>query len=529
MGIDVVSEPTSDMSGKESDPGVSAQPETSPMRPPPCTLVVFGGAGDLTRRLIAPALYNLKRAHLLPEEFAVVGVAHHDLDDGSFRQALRAGVRDFIGDAVVADDWGWLAERMRYLRGEFEDPQTYTQLAKMIDTADGPGNVLFYLATPAKVFSAIVNRLGQADLVRESPGQWRRVVVEKPFGNDLASSEALNRDILGVLTEPQVFRIDHYLGKETVQNILVLRFANGLFEPLWSCEHIDHVQITASETIGVEGRGKFYEATGALRDMVPNHLFQLLALVAMEPPGGFRADALNAQKAKVLDAVQPFDAASVRANVVRGQYGAGVLDGGALGPYRSEPDVAADSATETYVALKLMIDNWRWMGVPFYLRTGKALAARQTEITVQFKQAPMEFFRGTPVAALPPNDLTLHIQPDEGVTLRFGAKAPGPEVRIGGVEMKFAYEDYFKISLSTGYETLIYDCMIGDATLFQRADTIEAGWRIVQPMLDFWAHDSAGPMPTYPAGGEGPAEATALLQRDGRSWRPIKTGPPLKS
>jgi glucose-6-phosphate 1-dehydrogenase len=497
--------------------------ETAPV-PAPCTLVIFGGAGDLTKRLVAPALYNLKRAKLLPEQFAVIGVAHHDMDDESFRQALGAGVRDLVGDGLATGDWDWLAERMRYLRGEFEDPQTYSRLTQAIAASGATGNVLFYLATPAKVFSTVVSRLGEAGLVRESEGQWRRIVVEKPFGSDLASAEALNREILGVVGESQVFRIDHYLGKETVQNILVLRFANGLFEPLWNREHIDHVQITAAETVGVEGRGKFYEATGALRDMVPNHLFQLLALVAMEPPGAFRADALNAEKAKLLDAVRPFDDDGVGSNVVRGQYGASEIREEARDAYKSVPYVAADSVTETYVALKLMIDNWRWMGVPFYLRTGKALAVRQTEITVQFKQAPMAFFRSTPVANLTPNDLTLHIQPDEGITLRFGAKAPGPEVRIAGVEMKFSYEDYFKLVPSTGYETLIYDCMIGDATLFQRADAIEAGWRIIQPVLDLWGKDTGAPLQTYPAGGDGPAEAAALLKRDGRCWRPLETG-----
>jgi glucose-6-phosphate 1-dehydrogenase len=511
--------PSGSAAAREAD----SKAETAPL-PPPCTLVVFGGAGDLTKRLLAPALYNLKRANLLPEQFTVIGVAHHDMDDESFRQALRGGVRNFVGDDAVAGDWDWLAGRMRYLRGEFEDPQTYSRLAQAIAASGGTGNVLFYLATPAEVFSTVVSRLGEAGLVRESEGHWRRIVVEKPFGSDLASAEALNREILGVLAESQVFRIDHYLGKETVQNILVLRFANGLFEPLWNREHIDHVQITAAETVGVEGRGKFYEATGALRDMVPNHLFQLLALVAMEPPGAFHANALNAEKAKLLDAVHPFDAASVRADVVRGQYGAGEINGEARGAYRSSPDVAADSGVETYVALRLMIDNWRWMGVPFYLRTGKALAARQTEITVQFKQAPMAFFRGTSVAGPTPNDLTLHIQPDEGVSLRLGAKAPGPVMKVGGVEMTFAYEDYFKIAPSTGYETLIYDCMIGDATLFQRADAIEAGWRIIQPVLDLWAEGSGEPPPTYPAGGDGPAEAAALLQRDGRCWRPLETG-----
>lgn len=490
--------------------------------PDPCTLVIFGAGGDLTKRLLMPALYNLRRAKLLPENFSLVGVARNDKDDEGFRRDLGNALDEFVAGDAAAEDQKWLAGRMHYIRGDFNDPALYKKLAQFLEKTEGtPANCLFYLATPAKVFSTIVRRLGEADLVREADGHWRRVIVEKPFGSDLRSAETLNRDILAVLAESQVYRIDHYLGKETVQNIMVLRFANGLFEPLWNRDHIDHVQITVAETVDVERRGKFYDATGALRDMVPNHLFQLLTLTAMEPPSCFDPDATRSEKTKVLNAVRNLGNDNARINVVRGQYGAGIVENKKIVPYRQAPNVAPDSVTETYVALKLTIDNWRWAGVPFYLRTGKALAKRRTEIAIQFKQAPLALFRDTPVDRLTPNDLILHIQPDEGVTLRLSAKIPGPSVRISGVEMRFDYEDYFKAAPKTGYETLIYDCMIGDATLFQRADTIEAGWRVVQPVLDAWAESRAAELPIYPAGSMGPGEADLLLTRDGRRWRAV--------
>jgi glucose-6-phosphate 1-dehydrogenase len=490
-----------------------------------CVLVIFGGAGDLAKRLLIPALYNLRRAGLLPEDFAVIGVARTEKDDESFRRDFRDSLRKFADGKVVEDDWNWLAGRISYLKGDFDDPAAYKKLAQLLSKTDKShntgGSYLFYLATPPQVFGTIVRQLGDASLVREAEGQWRRVIIEKPFGSDLPSAEALNRDILGVLAESQIYRIDHYLGKETVQNILVFRFANGIFEPLWNRNHIDHVQITVTEALGVEQRGKFYDATGALRDMVPNHLFQLLTLTAMEPPTCFGAEAVRSEKAKVLEAVRPFGPEDARRNVVRAQYGAGVIDGKKIEPYRRAANVAPDSVTETYVALKLAIDSWRWAGVPFYLRTGKALAARRSEIAIQFKQAPFALFRDTPVDRLTPNIMVLQIQPEEGMTLRFSAKIPGPNVHMDGVEMKFNYTDHFKAAPSTGYETLIYDCMIGDATLFQRADNIEAGWRVVQPALDAWAKDGVAELPLYPAGSAGPAEADALLARDGRHWRPI--------
>ena len=504
---------------------IGANEMTAQPKPPACTLVIFGAAGDLTRRLLLPALYNLRRAGLLPEQFALIGVARHDENDDTFRQKLGDSLREFARGRAEGGDYLWLAERTHYLRGDLDDPAAYTRLAELLADTDRVhrtrGNYLFYLATPAAAFATVVRQLDKAGLVRETGGGWRRVIIEKPFGSDLRSAQELNREILGVLAESQTYRIDHYLGKETVQNIMVFRFANGLFEPVWNRDHIDHVQITVAETVGVEQRGKFYDATGALRDMVPSHLFQLLTLTAMEPAAGFDADDLRAEKTKVLNAVHSFGGKDGRGNVVRAQYGAGSIGDRKITPYRQALNVAPDSATETYVALKVMIDNWRWAGVPFYLRTGKSLARRRTEIAIQFKQAPLAFFRDTPVERLTPNDLILHIQPDEGVTFGFGAKIPGPTVRIAGVEMKFNYRDYFRAAASTGYETLIYDCMIGDATLFQRADNIEAGWRVVQQVLDAWAEDRVTELPTYPAGSAGPGEAEALLRRDGRRWRAI--------
>ncbi|HEY7302286.1 MAG TPA: glucose-6-phosphate dehydrogenase [Xanthobacteraceae bacterium] len=491
---------------------------------PPCAVVIFGAAGDLTRRLLLPALYNLCRAQLLPQQFALIGIARANLDDEKFRRDLGEGLHQFGSDARRSD-WQWLANRMLYLLGDFDDPAVYEQLKRLLEKTDEErgteGNYLFYLATPPQAFAKVVQRLAAAGLLHESEGRWRRVIVEKPFGTDLRSAQELNRDLLRVIDEHQIYRIDHYLGKETVQNIMVLRFANGIFEPIWNRDRIDHVQITVAETVGVERRGKFYDKTGALRDMVPNHLCQLLSLVAMEPPSCFGAHAVRAEEDKALDAVRPFDAQAVRRDVVRGQYGAGVVDGKNVVAYRRASDVAPDSTTETYVALKLMIENWRWAGVPFYLRTGKALARRRTEIVIRFKQAPFGLFRDTPVERLAANDLILYIQPDEGATLRFNAKIPGPSVRMAGVDLEFDYRDYFDRAPSTGYETLIYDCMIGDPTLFKPAASIEAGWRLVQPMLDAWSRERETAIPIYPAGSAGPAEADQLLARDGHVWRPL--------
>ncbi|HEY4163186.1 MAG TPA: glucose-6-phosphate dehydrogenase [Dongiaceae bacterium] len=495
-------------------------------------MVIFGAAGDLTKRLVVPALYNLVAAKQLPDGFQLVGVDLAAKTTAEWRDGLTETMKKFVGgsgefeaDHIDQAAWGWLAERMSYLQGDLGDPGTYsrlgTHLAKLDKTAGTAGNHLFYLAVADRFFSTAVAGLGAAGLVTESGDQWRRVVIEKPFGHDLASAKALNAEILKTLQEHQIYRMDHFLGKETVQNIMALRFANGLFEPLWNRRHIDHVQITAAETVGVEQRGKFYEKTGALRDMVPNHVFQLLAMTAMEPPISFDANAVRAKKAEVIEAIRPLQPGRVLRDVVRGQYGAGTVLDKPVRAYREESDVAPNSNVETFVAWKLKIDNWRWAGVPFYLRTGKYMARRWTEIAIRFHQAPYTLFRGTHVERMNPNWMILRIQPDEGIALEFAAKRPGPSVKLSTVSMDFAYKTYFSMAPNTGYETLIYDCMIGDATLFQRADNVEAGWRAVQPILDGWADHPPRDFPNYVAGGTGPEAADELLARDGRAWRPL--------
>ena len=395
------------------------------------------------------------------------------------------------------------------------------RLEKLEANRSTGGNRLFYLATPPVAFAPIAKQLGRAGMLKEEGGAWRRLVVEKPFGTDLASAKALNDELLKILEEHQIYRIDHYLGKETVQNILVLRFANGMFEPIWNRDHIDHVQITVDEKIGVGHRGSFYDSTGALRDMVPNHLFQLLSLVAMEPPVKFNAHAVRSEKAEVLAAIQTQSEEEALKNSVRGQYRPGRVGDTEIPDYRKTEDVKPDSTTETYAALKLTIDNWRWAGVPFYLRTGKALGVKRTEVAIKFKQAPFAMFRDTPVDRLSQNYLVIAIEPTEGITLQFNTKVPGPTINIDGVEMKFRYKDYFQAEPTTGYETLIYDCMIGDNILFQRADSVEAGWQAVQPFLDAWKKAGAKGLEFYKAGSEGPEAADALLKRDGRNWRKL--------
>jgi glucose-6-phosphate 1-dehydrogenase len=503
---------------------------------PPCAMVIFGAAGDLTKRLVVPALYNLVKARRLPRQFQLLGVDLAAKSTEEWRQGLTDMMNEFVtkgggefeADHIDETAWRWLTDRMRYLQGDLNDPGTFRRLADTLaeldKTAGTSGNYLFYLAIADRFFSVAVAGIGAAGLATEKDGRWRRVVIEKPFGHDLPSAKALNAEILKTLKEHQIYRIDHFLGKETVQNIMALRFANGLFEPLWNREHIDHVQITASETVGVERRGKFYEKTGALRDMVPNHVFQLLAMTAMEPPISFDAEAVRAKKAEVIQAIRPLKPGRALKDAVRGQYDAGTVLGRPVRAYRQEPDVAADSATETYIACKLKIDNWRWSGVPFYLRTGKYLSRRRTEIAILFHQAPYALFRGTRVERMHPNWLILRIQPDEGIALEFAAKRPGPSVKLSTVSMDFAYKSYFHMAPNTGYETLIYDCMIGDATLFQRADNIEAGWLAVQPVLDAWAQNRPKDFPNYRAGTSGPAAADELLARDGRAWRPLDRG-----
>jgi glucose-6-phosphate 1-dehydrogenase len=486
---------------------------------------IFGASGDLTKRLLMPALYNLAHEGLLPDGFSIVGIDRVAQSEAAFRDHLTGAMRDLAAhNGVPLDEqtWRWLVDRIGYVAGDFGDPETFGHIGKLLaerGKAKGEANAIFYLAVASRFFGSIAEQLGAAGLLAEDDRTFRRLVVEKPFGTDLASAKALDSRLLKVADECQLYRIDHFLGKETVQNVMALRFGNGIFEPIWSREHIDHVQITASETVTVERRGHFYDATGALRDMVPNHMFQLLAMIAMEPPNSFDADSVRTEKAKVIEAIRRFGPAEAAAMAVRGQYGTGQVLGRPVPDYRSEPDVAADSKTESYVALKCTIDNWRWSGVPFYIRTGKAMALRRTEIAIQFKRAPGALFRRL-ADGLDPNLLVIHVQPDEGISLRFAAKIPGRKLRLSEVDMDFCYADYFRSEPSTGYETLIYDCLVGDATLFQRADNIEAGWTAVQPLLDAWA-SGLGDIHHYAAGTSGPSAADALLAQDGFAWLPL--------
>ena len=501
----------------------------------PCAMVIFGATGDLTKRLVIPALYNLSRTKMLPEHFVLIGVARAQGTAESWRDRLYDTLKSFVGNATTEFDveqideaaWKRLAEKMVYVRGDLNKPELYDKLRSALEEADKArgtkGNAIFYLAVADRLFGSVVQQLGKAKLTDQAEDEngkrrfWRRVVIEKPFGHSLDSACELNAHIQRTLHEDQIFRIDHFLGKDTVQSIMAFRFANGLFEPIWNRDRIDHVQITAAETVGVEQRGNFYEGTGALRDMVPNHLFTLLSMVAMEPPTGFDAAAIRSKKVEVFAAMPAVKPAAA----VRGQYGAGTVLGENTKAYRQEPNVAPDSNTETYVAMQLEIDNWRWAGVPFYLRTGKHMSQRNTEIAIRFKQAPYTAFQDTPVDTLRPNWLVLRISPDEGISLQFEVKRRGPVVDLAAVKMDFHYDDWFPKEPNVGYETLIYDVMIGDPTLFMRADMVEQTWRIVQPVLDAWAKKSASDLPIYPAGSAGPTEADALLARDGRSWRSL--------
>ena len=489
---------------------------------PPCVLVIFGAAGDLTKRKLIPSLYNLKQSNLLPDTFAVIGVARAVMNQEEFRKRLGDDVHEFANEDTYADAWQWLAERLYYLSGDFDDAQTFVRLKELLGKVDAErntqGNYFFYLATAPDYFAPVVQQLGSAGLTREEDDHWRRVVIEKPFGHDLDSARKLNQDLKQTLNEKQIYRIDHYLGKETVQNILVFRFGNGIFEPIWNRRYIDSVHITAAEKVGVEQRGGYYEQAGALRDMVPNHLLQLVTLTAMEPPVSFKADAVRDEQTKILHAIQcPLPEEAGRRSV-RGQYYAGTIDGQPVPAYRGEANVAPDSNVETFVALKLLIDNWRWADVPFYLRTGKRLAARDTEIAIKFRRAPFVLFRDTPVDRLSSNRLVLHIQPDEGITVRFGAKIPGPILKIGAVDMDFDYEEYFGNTPSTGYERLLHDCMMGDATLFQRADQVEAAWSVVAPIQTAWNSQPPSALNHYQAGTWGPKEADDLLAGDEQEW-----------
>jgi glucose-6-phosphate 1-dehydrogenase len=489
----------------------------------PCVMVIFGAAGDLTRRKLVPALYNLAKADLLSREFAVVGLSRKAMSNEEFGQKVAEDVRQYAGASADPAIIEWFLRRVYYLQGDFDDQGLYVRLKDFLDKVDKDHgtheNFFYYMATAPKYFGLIVDNLAAVGLMEENNQHWRRVVIEKPFGHDLDSAKELNQQLLKVVKEKQIYRIDHYLGKETVQNILAFRFANGIFEPIWNRRYIDHVQISVAETVGVDQRGSYYDHAGALRDMVPNHIMQLISLTAMEPPISFQADAVRDEQAKILHAMQVLSSEEVLTRTVRGQYGPGVIGGQRVPGYREESDVDPESRTETFVAIKLLIDNWRWADVPFYLRTGKRLAAQNTHIVIQFRRAPFVLFRGTDVENLMPNQLVLHIQPEEGISLQFAAKVPGPVMHLGAVDMSFEYADYFGAQPSTGYERLLHDCMIGDATLFQRADMVEAGWSVVSPVLDVWKALPPRNFPNYAAGTWGPKEAEELLERDGRTWR----------
>jgi glucose-6-phosphate 1-dehydrogenase len=493
----------------------------APQKPDNCTFVIFGVTGDLAHRLVVPSLYNLLATGLLPDRFCIAGVMRKETPADQLRESLLESLKKYATREVKDDLAQKLLGCLHSVEADPKSPESFGKLAKSLDKLDGGSgaNRLFYMATPPSAFAPIAKCLGAADLLKETETSWRRLVVEKPFGTDLKSAKALNADLLEVASEQQIYRIDHYLGKETVQNILVLRFANGMFEPIWNRHHIDHVQITVDEKLGVGHRGSFYDATGALRDMVPNHLFQLLSLMAMEPPAHLNAHAVRSEKAELLSAIQLQSEDEALKNSVRGQYRGGTIGDTKIEDYRKTSDVAPDSTTETYAALKLSIDNWRWAGVPFYLRTGKALGIKRTEVAIKFKPAPFAMFRATPIEHLSQNFLVIGIEPNEKITLEFNAKVPGPTITTDGVEMTFRYKDHFNAAPATGYETLLYDCMIGDNMLFQRADSVEAGWRAVQPFLDAWKKAGQKGLEPYDTGSEGPALANELLTRDGRKWR----------
>jgi glucose-6-phosphate 1-dehydrogenase len=515
------------MTPLEKELPVIEHPEEAAPPPPsgPCVMVIFGATGDLTARKLFPALYNLAKSNLLSREFAIVGIGRTEYSVEQFRQMIGQKLQAFATSKVDSDLRDWLLNRLYFVPGEFPDPQLYVRLGQVLAEIDKNhhtrGNYFFYLATSPGFFGDIVDRLGESGLACEKDGQWRRVVFEKPFGSDLESAVSLNHKVRKVLVEHQIYRIDHYLGKETVQNILVFRFSNGIFEPIWNRRYIDHVQITVAETVGVEQRGGYFDAAGTLRDMVPNHLFQLLSLTTMEPPISFSSDSVHDEQSKILHAIQLLDGESVLHCAVRGQYGEGEIKGERAPAYRGESGVPPDSKTETFVAAKMLIDNWRWADVPFYLRTGKRMAVRHTEIAIQFKRAPLVLFRDTPVSSLKANQLVIHIAPDEGISMRFGAKVPGAQMKVGSVEMDFNYSDYFGTEPNTGYEVLLYDCIRGDQTLFQRADMVEAAWAVVDPILDVWKALPPRNYPNYPAGSWGPIEAEELMTRDGRHWRRI--------
>jgi len=487
----------------------------------PCTVVLFGASGDLAKRKVIPAMYDLATHNALGPRYAIVGFARTNMTEEAFRAGLGEAAKTISeGGPIDPKKWEAFAANLYYSPGDYANPESYAQLCKRLTELEAAKNLganrLFYLSTPPEVYPDIVKQLGGACISRSvSPNSWTRIIIEKPFGRDLASAKALNEIVLNVFDEKQIYRIDHYLGKDTVQNLLVLRFGNGIFEPLWNRNYVDHVQITASETLGVERRGGFYETAGALRDMIQSHVLQLTSLVAVEPPAAFDATAVRNEKLKVLQSIRPFNLEMVAQSVVRGQYAPGKIGDEPVPGYREEPGVNPGSKTETFVSAKLLIDNWRWAGVPFYIRTGKRLAKRSTEIMIQFHAAPHIVFREREVQ---PNRLVLNIQPDEGISISFGAKRPGTEMSIGNVTMDFSYREGFGDTSRSAYATLLNDCLRGDATLFDRGDSVEAAWSLVDPVLDVWSAARTATVPQYPSGSWGPRESDLLLERDGRRW-----------
>ncbi|HEX8069441.1 MAG TPA: glucose-6-phosphate dehydrogenase [Pyrinomonadaceae bacterium] len=490
----------------------------------PCTVIIFGATGDLTKRKLVPALYRLVQERLVPGEFAIVGAARTEMSHDDFRAKMKEAVQQFSEAKRVDEDvWSSFAQGLYYSPVNIDSPDDYKRLSDLLDQIDRDrstqGNRVFYLSTAPSLYAEAVKQLGQAGLVNQEHG-WRRVIIEKPFGTDLASARQLNHDIHQHLEESQIYRIDHYLGKETVQNLLVFRFANGIYEPLWNRQYIDHVQITNAETVGVEGRGGYYDKAGVMRDMIQNHVFQVLSLVAMEPPASLGAEAVRDEKIKAMMSARPFTPERVRTDCIRGQYGPGSINGKPVPGYREEDGVPPDSTTETFALVTMYFDNWRWSGVPFYIRSGKRLTKRVTEIAIQFKEAPHQLFGREMMEQVAPNQLIIRVQPDEGISLRFGAKVPGQVTRIRDVNMDFRYGSAFGVQLAEAYERLLLDCILGDPTLYARTDMTERGWEIVMPVLEEWANTKAeATFPNYEAGSWGPQETHDLLAKYGRRWR----------